>query len=82
MKHLRLRTLPLTVVCVIASGTFPAHAADYSPNVGAAAPKKLLWGDTHVHSGWSADAGAFGNRLGPEEAVRFARGEGRHGSFD
>ena len=52
-----------------------AFAADYSPNVGPSAPKKLLWGDTHVHSGWSADAGAFGNRLGPEAAVRFARGE-------
>jgi hypothetical protein len=50
-------------------------AGQYSPNVGSSAPKKLLWGDTHLHSGWSADAGAFGARLGPEEALRFARGE-------
>lgn len=52
-----------------------AQAADYSPNVGANAPKRLLWGDTHVHSGWSGDAGAAGARLSPEDAVRFARGE-------
>ena len=52
-----------------------AQAADYSPQVGASAPLKLLWGDTHVHTGWSGDAGGFGAKLGPEEAVRFARGE-------
>jgi len=35
----------------------------------------VFWGDTHVHTGWSGDAGAFGCTLGPMEAVRFARGE-------
>ena len=53
--------------------------AQYSPNVaantGKGAAKKLLWGDTHQHTGWSADAGAFGARLSPEDALRFARGE-------
>jgi hypothetical protein len=39
------------------------------------APSHLLWGDTHLHTGMSMDAGAFGNRLGIEEAYRFARGE-------
>ena len=39
------------------------------------APSRLLWGDTHLHTGMSMDAGAFGNRLGIEEAYRFARGE-------
>jgi hypothetical protein len=39
------------------------------------APSRLLWGDTHLHTGMSFDAGAFGNRLGPEDAYRFARGE-------
>ena len=36
---------------------------------------RLLWGDTHLHTAMSFDAGAFGNRLGIEEAYRFARGE-------
>ena len=38
------------------------------------APSQLLWGDTHLHTALSFDAGAFGNRLGPEEAYRFALG--------
>jgi len=38
-------------------------------------PEQVYWGDQHVHSGWSADAGLAGTTLGPEEAVRFARGE-------
>jgi len=36
---------------------------------------KLLWGDTHVHTSNSIDAFGFGVKLGPEEALRFARGE-------
>ena len=33
------------------------------------------WGDTHLHTSNSVDAFGFGVRLGPEEALRFARGE-------
>jgi Protein of unknown function (DUF3604) len=36
---------------------------------------KLLWGDTHLHTANSIDAFGFGVKLGPEEALRFARGE-------
>ncbi len=38
-------------------------------------PKQVYWGDEHVHTAWSADAGLASATLGPEEAVRFARGE-------
>jgi len=48
---------------------------DYSPYAGLAYPTQVLWGDTHLHTGLSTDAGAFGNRLGLETAYRFARGE-------
>ena len=41
----------------------------------AAYAEHVYWGDQHVHTGWSADAGLAGATLGPEEAVRFARGE-------
>lgn len=47
----------------------------YSPNAGGAVPTRVFWGDTHLHTSFSVDAGAFGNRLGLEEAYRFARGE-------
>ena len=35
----------------------------------------VYWGDTHLHTDLSMDAGAFGNRIGMDEAYRFARGE-------
>lgn len=38
-------------------------------------PQQVLWGDTHLHTSNSVDAFGFGARLGPEEALRFARGE-------
>ncbi|WP_455207007.1 DUF3604 domain-containing protein [Kaarinaea lacus] len=47
----------------------------YSPYANYKFPTRVLWGDSHVHTGWSVDAGAFGNTLGPEKALRFARGE-------
>ena len=47
----------------------------YSPYAGGAIPNKVYWGDTHLHTSFSMDAGAFGARMGPEDAYRFARGE-------
>ena len=35
----------------------------------------VYWGDTHLHTSFSTDAGMVGNKLGPEEAYRFALGE-------
>jgi hypothetical protein len=47
----------------------------YSPYADRGFPTRVLWGDTHLHTANSPDAFAFGNRLGPEEAYRFAIGE-------
>ncbi|MCH7817111.1 MAG: DUF3604 domain-containing protein, partial [Proteobacteria bacterium] len=49
--------------------------ADYSPFVDQHHPDRIFWGDTHLHTRNSPDAGFVGNTLGPEEAYRFARGE-------
>lgn len=38
-------------------------------------PDRPYWGDTHLHTDNSVDAFGFGVRLGPEAALRFARGE-------
>ncbi|MGR3661737.1 MAG: DUF3604 domain-containing protein [Paracoccaceae bacterium] len=47
----------------------------YSPYAGRSFPERPLWGDTHLHTDLSMDAGLFGNRLSPIEAYKFARGE-------
>ena len=53
----------------------PAAAESYSPNVDDAYPDNLYWGDTHVHTYLSGDSFAFGCRLTPDGAYRFAKGE-------
>jgi hypothetical protein len=55
-------------------GAFPAQR-HFSPYAGRNFPTQVYWGDTHLHTALSMDAGAFGNRLGLDEAYRFARGE-------
>jgi hypothetical protein len=49
--------------------------APYSPYAGRSFPTRPFFGDTHLHTSYSMDAGAFGARLGPKEAYRFAKGE-------
>ncbi len=45
----------------------PAQQADW--------PEEVYWGDTHLHTRLSMDAGAMGTVRTPEDAYRFARGE-------
>ena len=48
----------------------------YSPYANEQHATRVFWGDTHLHSSWSPDAGGSGNRnISPEQAYRFARGE-------
>jgi len=55
------------------SGLYGGEA--YSPYAQRRFPSRPLWGDSHLHTGLSVDAGLFGARLGLEDAYRFARGE-------
>lgn len=48
---------------------------NYSPYPAKNFPNRVYFGDTHLHTSYSTDAGMIGNTLGPEEAYRFARGE-------
>ena len=52
---------------------FPGES--YSPYAARNFPTFPLWGDTHLHTSTSFDAGAFGNRLDARAAYRFAKGE-------
>jgi hypothetical protein len=53
-----------------------AHPAKrpYSPYAGRNFPTRVFWGDTHLHTSFSLDAGAAGARVGPREAYTFAKG--------
>ncbi|MGD8429345.1 MAG: DUF3604 domain-containing protein, partial [Ectothiorhodospiraceae bacterium] len=39
---------------------------EYSPYLDIGYPQRVFWGDTHVHTSFSTDAGMVGNRLGPD----------------
>jgi hypothetical protein len=47
----------------------------YSPYAGRNYPTRPFFGDTHLHTSFSMDAGAFGARVDPRTAYRLARGE-------
>ena len=55
------------------SKLYPGKA--YSPYAKRSFPSQVFWGETHLHTGLSLDAGLFGNTLRHDEAYRFARGE-------
>ncbi|NCF09221.1 MAG: DUF3604 domain-containing protein [Gammaproteobacteria bacterium] len=57
----------------VVEGLYPGQT--YSPYAQRSFPSRVYWGETHLHTGLSLDAGLFGNILGPEDAYRFARGE-------
>ena len=54
---------------------FSPYVGDYNPEPLPKNYDKPLWGDTHLHTSYSTDAGMMGNRLGPEEAYKLAKGE-------
>jgi len=57
----------------LVKGLYPGKG--YSPYAQRNFPSNVYWGDTHLHTGLSLDAGLFGNILDHEDAYRFARGE-------
>ena len=46
----------------------------YSPYPEKTFPNNVFFGDTHLHTSYSTDAGMVGNIVGPEDAYRLARG--------
>src|SRR3954462_6537216 len=64
-------------------GTLDKETADkafatkppYSPYAGRNFPTRPYFGDTHTHTSYSMDGGAFGAGLGAKDAYRFAKGE-------
>ena len=55
--------------------SFEAPKVEYSPFVEDHFPTRVLWGDTHLHTSWSVDAGFLGATLGPESAYQASMGQ-------
>ncbi len=56
-------------------GMKPDPDAEYSPYIQYDFPNQVLFGDTHLHTGYSADAGLVGATTTPDDAYQFAKGE-------
>ena len=56
-------------------GMVPDADAEYSAYIQHDFPNQVLFGDTHLHTGYSADAGLMGATTTPDDAYRFAKGE-------
>lgn len=67
-----------TVLCtlsLLSANLWAAGTTNYSPYVEDDYPNRVYFGDTHLHTSYSTDAGMIANTLGPIEAYRFAKGE-------
>ena len=83
----RVRALALTGVIALASGLSSCASGPGTPLESKAAASSVIedpqcasgnrayFGDTHLHTALSPDAGLAGTKLGLDEAYRFARGE-------
>jgi len=86
MLHITLAVLSLTTIAynsVVAQDAPPPgdKKVKYSPYPEQSFPNNVFFGDTHLHTSYSTDAGMVGNIRGPEDAYRLARGEVITSSF-
>ena len=56
-------------------GVMPPANAVYSPYPEQDFPDQVFFGDTHLHTSFSPDAGLIGATMTPDDAFRFARGQ-------
>ncbi len=75
------RTIYLALATVLVAPAFAQDApppgskkVKYSPYPEKSFPNNVYFGDTHLHTSYSTDAGMVGNIRGPEDAYRLARG--------
>ena len=88
MHNMKMNSLyPSTTVLILAmafnigagaeklEGVSEPSVKHYSPALNQTYPDHVYWGDTHLHTSLSWDAYNAGNRLGPDIAYRYAKGE-------
>ncbi|MEH6581460.1 MAG: DUF3604 domain-containing protein [Halioglobus sp.] len=65
----------LGMLLALSMSAASAGAGEYSPYVDQTHPNRVYWGDSHLHTSYSWDAGLVGNTLSPDAAYRFAKGQ-------
>lgn len=83
MNRIFNNALAILSLCVLAQTPVTAQDAPppsdkkvkYSPYPEKTFPNQVYFGDTHLHTSYSTDAGMVGNLRGPEDAYRVSRGE-------
>ena len=72
---MKLLQTPLLCALLVTSMSYAQESKKtYSPYADRAYPTKLLFGEQHIHSALSADAGGGGTKLLPRDLYRFAKG--------
>ena len=76
MKNIKRLNTPLLCMLLATSMSYAEKEKQpFSPYADRAYPTKLLFGEQHMHTALSADAGGGGTKLLPRDAYRFAKGE-------
>jgi hypothetical protein len=70
-----LSAVPLPAAAQDGTPVMPPASARYAPYPEQNFPNQVLFGDTHLHTAFSPDAGLIGATVKPDEAYRFAKGE-------
>ena len=71
MTKRKFRAYALSLIVLSSATLLPINI----PAMAQPAERQAYYGETHVHTKLSFDAFIFGNRNGPDEAYRFAKGE-------
>lgn len=79
LKNNIVKAVSLTVILAAGQNALASQTTEadkkYSPYANNTQPNNVYWGDSHLHTGLSLDAGLFGNTVSIDDAYRLARGE-------
>ena len=70
---MKILSISAVLLCCSAQLATAENQPEYSPYLNDDFPNQVFFGDTHLHTSYSADAGFVGTTLAPEEAGRLMK---------